>query len=755
MRLEFDSDTQTLPLSQTGALDSIVADGTSRDVRETLRSGIEAAQAGERARARYLLLRAVEIEPDSESAWLWLASISEYPEELLIFLNNVLEINPENERAIEWMKATKSLLAETFTQRGIDAADAGQNDFAKQCFYHAVGFDAKNETGWLWLAFVSPLAEEKKAYLDKVLNINPENEAAQKALKEINSETAKSLLRKAFASLADDSAKAKEILSEAIEKCPELTDAWLLKSHMTDSFSEKIRCFEKILEINPSHEAANAGLNSLLAFMKNAAPEVENANLHDETEQQTIAENAENNEPAAENLFEENLFAEQPENENPTQELKPPDFPIEDENFVNENELASENENEFDETEVAEFIAEPVVEEEKSFAEAPVFEEESSRAFAENEESEDFEEAKEDKVFDASENAPVTDEVPSCDNDSEDDFYEENNMEEENVLEVETYQPKNDYSFGFNSSEQDIFEESDLTQPAEFEVEVPENQEFSEETELDILSGFQVEFFACPFCSAETDVHSFECETCRAVLSLSDLEMLLANQNADREMLRQAVERMEMKKDSGNFGENELFYLGIGHLNLKNSRRGFAYLQKASQSNPNDVILSSQVNALAIRLEEMERQEEAHDSMPKNRMILVVDDSATVRKLISGKLEKSGHEVVCAVDGMDALEKLNECSPDLILLDITMPRMDGYQVCKLIRSNPLTKDIPVVMISGKDGFFDKVRGRMAGTTGYITKPFGPETLMKALDIYIKSGGENVFSEEEAEVSVEV
>ncbi len=122
--------------------------------------------------------------------------------------------------------------------------------------------------------------------------------------------------------------------------------------------------------------------------------------------------------------------------------------------------------------------------------------------------------------------------------------------------------------------------------------------------------------------------------------------------------------------------------------------------------------------------------------MPRNRKILVVDDSATVRKLISSKLEKSGHEVQCAIDGIEALEKINEVVPDLILLDINMPRMDGYQVCKLIRNNEATKDVPVVMISGKDGFFDKVRGRMAGTTGYITKPFGPETLMKTVETYI-------------------
>ena len=157
-------------------------------------------------------------------------------------------------------------------------------------------------------------------------------------------------------------------------------------------------------------------------------------------------------------------------------------------------------------------------------------------------------------------------------------------------------------------------------------------------------------------------------------------------------------------------------------------------------------MLGGQVNSLAIRLAEIEKQESVHSAMPKDRMILVVDDSPTVRKLISGKLEKSGHTVICAIDGMDAMSKLNDFVPDLILLDINMPRMDGYQVCKLIRGNETTKDVPVVMISGKDGFFDKVRGRMAGTTGYITKPFGPETLMKAIETYIVHNQE--FQKEE-------
>ena len=117
--------------------------------------------------------------------------------------------------------------------------------------------------------------------------------------------------------------------------------------------------------------------------------------------------------------------------------------------------------------------------------------------------------------------------------------------------------------------------------------------------------------------------------------------------------------------------------------------------------------------------------------------VLVVDDSPTVRKLIAGKLEKCGHEVHCTNDGVEAMERLAELQPDLVLLDINMPRMDGYQVCKLIRSNEATKDIPVIMISGKDGFFDKVRGKMAGSSGYITKPFGPETLMKTVESYLR------------------
>ncbi|MEP6788791.1 MAG: response regulator, partial [Acidobacteriota bacterium] len=259
--------------------------------------------------------------------------------------------------------------------------------------------------------------------------------------------------------------------------------------------------------------------------------------------------------------------------------------------------------------------------------------------------------------------------------------------------------------------------------------------------------------FACPFCSSVNDPLPFVCTTCHSVLTLSDIESLLSNPGVDREVVQRAVTQMEAEWNLRDFTERELIDLGIGAFNLGNSASGFRYLQEASRLNPNNVILAGQVNALAIRMEEIERQAEANNLLPKGKTIMVVDDSATVRKLISGKLEKSGHNVVCAVDGVDALERLAEVLPDLVLLDITMPRMDGYEVCKQIRANPVAKNVPVVMISGKDGFFDKVRGRMAGTSGYVTKPFGPETLMKALETYLLPvvDGEEVQADVEVEV----
>jgi twitching motility two-component system response regulator PilG len=112
--------------------------------------------------------------------------------------------------------------------------------------------------------------------------------------------------------------------------------------------------------------------------------------------------------------------------------------------------------------------------------------------------------------------------------------------------------------------------------------------------------------------------------------------------------------------------------------------------------------------------------------------VLVVDDSNTIRRSAEIFLKQGGHEVLLADDGFDALAKINDYQPDLIFCDILMPRLDGYQTCAIIKRNARFAGIPVVMLSSKDGVFDKARGRMVGSQDYLTKPFTKDQLLQAV-----------------------
>ncbi|MBY0465863.1 MAG: response regulator [Burkholderiales bacterium] len=115
--------------------------------------------------------------------------------------------------------------------------------------------------------------------------------------------------------------------------------------------------------------------------------------------------------------------------------------------------------------------------------------------------------------------------------------------------------------------------------------------------------------------------------------------------------------------------------------------------------------------------------------------IMVVDDSNTIRRSAEIFLKQGGHEVLLAEDGFDALSKISDCVPDLIFCDILMPRLDGYQTCAIIKRNERFTDTPVVMLSSKDGVFDKARGRMVGSQDYLTKPFTKDQLLQAVAQY--------------------
>ena len=118
--------------------------------------------------------------------------------------------------------------------------------------------------------------------------------------------------------------------------------------------------------------------------------------------------------------------------------------------------------------------------------------------------------------------------------------------------------------------------------------------------------------------------------------------------------------------------------------------------------------------------------------------VLVIDDSNTIRRSAEIFLRQGGHEVLLAEDGFDALAKVNDHDPELIFCDILMPRLDGYQTCAIIKRNPRFAKVPVIMLSSKDGLFDKARGRMVGSEDYLTKPFTKEQLLRAVDSYRRS-----------------
>jgi CheY-like chemotaxis protein/Tfp pilus assembly protein PilF len=827
----------------------------STDHSELLNHGIRSAQAGNRAEARVALFKVTENDPRNETAWLWLASISEYPEELLVFLNNVLEINPDNERAREWKTATNSLLAKTFVQRGIDAVEGDRKDFAAECFNRALEYDQNNEMAWLWMASLSDTNEGKINYLEMVLKINPDNEAATHAFKQAKGEIINSHLSAAKTAAAlGQKTEANELLKAVIEEDPDCEDAWMLRSHFADTVEEKIESFKAVLVINPGNDAARFGMDSLRSLI-GPSDTKETSNT-----EATIAIGS---------ISSSKLFVYEPEiARNPTQDLEFPEEKLEelrdfearvesellpDGDYVEQpvskpadqpvdgqveqpvslaeqglSEPAEEIEPEIETVEFevapqeehAEEMPEPVQEDEASFS-AGAFEAENF--VAENQDVNDL-------SVDADQTIDVSDgeSYVSPESKTSEFTFEEDPSDELLKVEVDTSEfpfasatidertgpfwepfvhddsqpavqtgdvvPETAFTEqiedstaakteeipagtdGFHSAQilipaasemdENIDEDADDPFKTVASITIPEYAIPEMEPETDPFESKAEPLYVrtpvtspssviCSFCDAVNEASSISCGSCLAVVTLSDLDTIIGNRHADRAVVQSAVERMEKDRQLRDYNEAELTMLGIGHLNLQNVQSGFNYLYEASRLNPNNVVLSSQVNALLIRLEDIRKHDENANAMAKGKTILVVDDSPTVRKLIAGKLEKSGHNVLCSADGVEAIHALGKVKPDLILLDINMPRMDGYQTCKSIRSNETTKDIPVVMISGKDGFFDKVRGRMAGTSGYITKPFGPETLMKTVETYLSGNVEEVSDRDAEIIDVEI
>jgi twitching motility two-component system response regulator PilG len=128
-------------------------------------------------------------------------------------------------------------------------------------------------------------------------------------------------------------------------------------------------------------------------------------------------------------------------------------------------------------------------------------------------------------------------------------------------------------------------------------------------------------------------------------------------------------------------------------------------------------------------------------------IILIVDDSPTVRKIVQLTLQRDGMNVIAANDGLGALAAVSDYLPDLILLDINLPHMDGYHICQIIRKNPDFRETPIIMLSGRDGIFDKMRGRLAGSSEYLTKPFDSNDLVATVRRHLDSAPRRVRAQQ--------
>lgn len=128
---------------------------------------------------------------------------------------------------------------------------------------------------------------------------------------------------------------------------------------------------------------------------------------------------------------------------------------------------------------------------------------------------------------------------------------------------------------------------------------------------------------------------------------------------------------------------------------------------------------------------------ESSDEVLNGVKVMVVDDSRTIRRTAEMLLSRAGCDVVTASDGFEALSKIVDQEPDIVLCDIVMPRLDGYQTCALIKGNDEFKDTPVILLSSKDGLFDRAKGRSEGADEYLTKPFTREQLFDAIARHVR------------------
>jgi twitching motility two-component system response regulator PilG len=792
-----------------------------------LQQGIAAARAGDKAAARARFRELTGKNFDNELAWLWLASVADTPAHAMACLRRVLQINPANDKA-------RAALFRLLMEKGIEAARVNDKASGHALFHEASTIDPSSELAWTWLASTAPAPSQALDALRRVLQLNPAHDQAARAFKKLIVQQSIDLAQAGDPGACD-------LLREAtgVDPLNETLWLWLARSVPSD---EAEALYERVLDINPAHEAARAALQQLRpaaaqpAVQEFIAPpppsfddDIEEPGFDSDTEPAldagpdlSVGHGAPDYGSAS--YGGGSLGSAVIEHTSQTVGSSPAMAPHPHASMNHAIDLSQIDLGDADFGAPAVAVASVAVAPPQS--ELLVYHgsdistvfapENGAHASAAPQESE-----------------PVQYETNSDYNYTSSDLsYSAGPVATDGGLSDHAYQPEADVDSYVAASEQAYADSVSIAHTGAVDaMGIEDEPQAALDTALDpaesmaagldasadipmdaamapadagdaggIGEGGTLEPEAaaagvpsdapvawhCPICLSGAPEGAVRCPTCRSVVSLDDPEMLLETDDVDRRHVLQVVARLKNRADRGNFDHQ--FTLGLAYINANRVTEGLGHLRQASALRPRDSVLKGQIDALERRVAQGARKSKPKASAPapaapvnghtvkfkpaeptehlsiaprseepvevesgagdppvessgdSRRIILVVDDSPTIQKVVSVTLEAHGHEVVTASDGMEALSKLRTIRPDLVLLDITMPHMDGYQLCRILRSNDLTRQVPIVMLSGKDGLFDKMRGRMAGAASYITKPFAPSALPPLVEKYCKRVG---------------
>jgi twitching motility two-component system response regulator PilG len=254
----------------------------------------------------------------------------------------------------------------------------------------------------------------------------------------------------------------------------------------------------------------------------------------------------------------------------------------------------------------------------------------------------------------------------------------------------------------------------------------------------------------CYFCWAPLNKSAPTCPWCHAHLLISRDALSKAG-SANPQILAKTKERYSRILSKHPRHLAALYCLSLVSINCGRFQEALSFLDKAAKIAPDRALFTNHLKLLLDHLAQ-HSSEDSDDEREKTvvpappvqtvhdnqKLILVVEDSPTTRKVISITLSRQGYRVIEAGDGLEALSKISEERPDLIMLDVILPKMDGYKILSIVKGNKEFKDIPVIMLTSKDGFINKMKGKMAGSAAYLTKPFDPAKMIAEVSKHLVS-----------------